>query len=159
MFNDESPGHTANSTLTSMQTPASALSTSTSRKDQLGSSTKNHSASGRVVNESSKVKKPRSLKPKVLKSSAKEPPPKSPLTNSVAVPSKTRQGRLQHESTIRSSSLAVHKMTAASLGRGRGQMGGAGSQEDKENTTPLPVAVPKAHDILAEQVCLCKVMC
>ena len=39
------------------------------------------------------------------------------------------------------------------------------SQEDKENTTPLPMAILnyKAHDILAEQVgkeitCICKFM-
>ena len=169
---DDSPirthTHTASSTLTSTRTPASALSTTTSRKDQLlGSSTKNnHNAisSGRgVVKESSKlVKKTRSLKPKVLKSSSKEPPPKSPLTTSVAVSSsslKTPQDRSRaHESAIKKphSSLAVHKMTEAALGlgRGRGKVGGARPQEaeDKENTSPLPVGVPKAHDILAEQV-------
>ena len=171
LSDDDSPirthTHTASSTLTSTRTPASALSTTASRKDQLlGSSTKNHSAvsSGRgVVKESSKlVKKPRSLKPKVLKSSSKEPPPKSPLTTSVAVSSsslKTPQDRPRaHESAIKKphSSLAVHKMTEAASGpgRGRGKVGGARPQEaeDKENTSPLPVAVPKAHDILAEQV-------
>ena len=165
---DESPGRTVGSTLTSIRTPASASSTSTSRNDHqlLGSSTKNRGAvsSGRgVVKESSKVvKKPRSLKPKVLKSSSKEPPPNSPLTTSVSVSSpslKTPQERPRaHESAIKKphSSLAVHKTTEAASGpgRGRGKVGGARPQEaeDKENTSPLPVAVPKAHDILAEQV-------
>lgn len=167
---DESPGRTVGSTLTSTRTPASASSTSTSRNDHqlLGSSAKNRGSvsSGRgVVKESSKVvKKPRSLKPKVLKSSSKEPPPKSPLTTSVSVSSpslKTPQERPRaHESAIKKphSSLAVHKMTEATSGlgpgRGRGKVGGARPQgaEDKENTSPLAVAVPKAHDILAEQV-------
>ena len=167
---DESPGRTIGSTLSSTRTPASASSTSTSRNDHqlLGSSTKNRGAvsSGRgVVKESSKVvKKPRSLKPKVLKSSSKEPPPKSPLTTSVSVSSlslKTPQERPQaHELAIKkphsSSAVHMHKTTEAASGpgRGRGKVGGARPQEaeDKENTSPLPVAVPKAHDILAEQV-------
>ena len=173
---DESPGRTVGSTLTSTRTPASASSTSTSRNDHqlLRSSTKNRGAvsSGRgVVKESSKVvKKPRSLKPKVLKSSSKEPPPKSPLTTtSVSVSSpllKTPRERPRaHESAIKKphSSLAVHKMTEAASGpgRGRGKVGGARPQEaeDKENTSPLPVAVPKAHDILAEQVGRVEICC
>jgi hypothetical protein len=159
---DNSPVHTrttASSSLTSTRTPT--IATSASRKDQqLDSSIKNHGAisSGRVVKESSKlVKKPRSLKPKVLKSSSKEPPPKSPLTTSVAVSSlmKTPQGR-PHQSAIKkpNSSLAMQKTTeaASELGCGRGKVGGARSREDKENASPLPAVVPKAHDILAEQV-------
>jgi hypothetical protein len=68
---------------------------------------------------------------------------------------KTPQGR-PHESAIKkpNSSLAVHKTTEAGSepGRGRGKVGGARSREDKENASPLPAVVPKAHDILAEQV-------
>ena len=163
-LNDESSSHTASSTLTSAQTPVSVLSTTSAsvRQGQQhldGSPTKNHTANGRVVSESGKLaKKPRSLKPKVLKSSAKEPPPlpKSPLATSVAASSRTPQGR-PHESTKPRSSLAVHKTAAVASGHEKGKVGRARLQEGKENATPsppLPVTVPtnKAHDILAEQV-------
>ena len=142
--------------MSSTQAPviSSALSVNASGKDHLGSSTKKHNVSSRVVKESSKdAKKPRSLmKPKVLKSSAREPPLKSPLTTSVAASSRTPQGRLH---VMPNSSLVAHdKATVASgPGRGRAKVGGAKPEEDKENTpAPLPVDVPKAHDILAEQV-------
>ncbi len=152
IFNDESPARTANPAMTSQQTPVSTvtpLTTNVSRKDQISSSSTNPSTC--VVDESSKVKKPRSLKPKVLKSNTKEPPPKSPLTTSIAASSKTPQGHLR-DSTKPSSSLAVHKTTVA-LEHGRGKVGGARTQqEDKENATPWPAVMPKAHDILAEQV-------
>ena len=163
IFNDESPTHTSpKSTLSSTLTPVSVstgLSSNDRTTDRLKSTRKSSNLSNNnMVDGSSKVK-PRPLKPKVLKSSTKEPP-KSPLTSGRATSStmsqsrtrKSTKPRVMQTSGYQSSPLAVHKMTAASSGSGRGKVGGTGTREDKENTTPLLMSMPKAHDILAEQV-------
>ena len=108
------------------------------------------------VPENSIKKRPKVVKPKVTKSGAK------PSLGGRTMSSKmTPRVHLQKSdsdvlsSGYRCSPLAVHQVTAASSRSGRGREGeskAAGVQEDKENMTPLLMAMPKAHDILADQV-------
>ena len=120
-----------------------------------------HGHDSRVVNDSVQKKRLRAVKLKVSKSS----------TTSSLVEGRTASSR-GHDTTSMSSMLssgyqcsplAVHQVTAAPSGAGKRTasrereresevVDGAGVQEDKENVTPLLMAMPKAHDILADQV-------
>ena len=95
------------------------------------------------------------LKPKVIKSSSKSP---FPNVDRTASSSKKSQSHLRkvHQSPLTSSHpcspLVVPTVAAVSTGK-RGEAGTRSrTQDDKENDAPLLLAMPNAHDILADQV-------
>ena len=95
------------------------------------------------------------LKPKVIKLSSKSPFPNVDRTASSSKKSQSHLRRV-HQSPLTSSHpcspLVVPTVAAVSTGK-RGEAGTRSrTQDDKENDTPLLMAVPKAHDILADQV-------
>ena len=151
------PAHTAGPILSSTVTPVSvrtapALSSSKNVRDKLASSVHGHKP--RMVDDSPKMK-PRPPKSKIPKSSVRDPKP--PLSASGTGSSKKSPSHIHktksnlQTSKYQSSPLVVRHVTAAT-GLGRGKAAATGLQEDKENTTPLLMAMPKAHDILADQV-------